>query len=268
MSSRVNCQLRCHRHRRDRVSSGRALRQGTKCEHIVEIDHHCDHPSAPKAEGGLLARAQQTPARAAPTGRSVQRCESTIQFTFQNVRSLIDHTTDCSNAKQDELFAHMHTRKINIALAAETWRLGSEDLKAGMQGEFLMLHHGLSAKIWNRGQLVVGIVLDTDAQHAFEQAGSWKKAYGNRILAARLRTKDAKGKPLRLFVVVGYAPTFRHTQEEREEFQQNFDDCMVEIRKDEIPVIGLDANAQFDTAASGTAGRLGEGGRKGKMLGP
>ena len=43
---------------------------------------------------------------------------------------------------------------------------------------------------------------------------------------------------------------------------------MVETGKDEIPVMGLDANAQFGTAASGTAGRLGEGGRKGKMLGP
>ena len=46
-------------------------------------------------------------------------------------------------------------------------------------------------------------MLDTDAQHAFEQAGSWKKAKGKRILAARLRTKDAKGKPLRLFVAGG-----------------------------------------------------------------
>ena len=137
-----------------------------------------------------------------------------------------------------------------------------------MQGEFLMLHHGLAAKTCNRGQLGVAIVLDTDAQHAFEQAGSWKKAYGNRILAAHLRTKDAKDKPLRLFVVVGYAPTFQHTQEEREEFRQSFDDCMAEIGKDEIPVMGLDANAQLGTAASGTAGRLGEGGRKGGVLGP
>jgi len=215
----------------------------------------------------LLARAQQTPACAAPTGRSVQRCESTIRFTFQNVRSLIHHTTDGSNAKQDELFAHMHTYKINIALLAETWRLGSEDLKAGLQGEFLMKHRGLSTQTCDRGQLGVAIVLDTDVQHVFEQADSWKKAYGNRILAARLRTKDAKGKPLRLFVVVGYAPTLQHTQEEREEFQQNFDDCMTEIGKDEIPVIGLDANAQLVTTANGTAGRLGEGGRKGGVLG-
>jgi len=175
--------------------------------------------------------------------------------------------TDGSNAKQDELFAHMHTQKINIALLAGSWRLSSEDLKAGLRGEFLMLHHGLAAKTCNRGQLGVAIVLNTDAQHAFEQAGSWKKAYGDRILAARLRTKDAKGKPLRLFVVVGYAPTFQHTQEERQEFQQSFDDCMAEIGKDEIPVMGLDANAQLGTAASGTAGRLGEGGRKGGVLG-
>ena len=111
-------------------------------------------------------------------------------------------------------------------------------------------------------------MLDTDVQHVFEQADSWKKAYGNRILAARLRTKDAKGKPLRLFVVVGYAPTFQHTQEERKEFQQSFDDCIAEIGKDEIPAMGLDANAQLGTAASGTAGRLGEGGRKGGVLGP
>jgi len=144
--------------------------------------------------------------------------------------------------------------------------LGSEDLKAGLQEEFLMLHHGLAAKTCNRGQLGVAIVLDTDAQHAFEQAGSWKKAYGNRILAAHLRTKDAKGKPLQLFVVMGYTPTFQHTQEEREEFQQSLDDCMADIGKDEIPVMGLDANAQLGTAASGTAGRLGEGGRKGGVL--
>jgi len=37
---------------------------------------------------------------------------------------------------------------------------------------------------------------------------------------------------------------------------------MAEIGKDEIPVMGLDANAQL-----GTAGRLGEGGRKGGVLG-
>jgi len=173
MPSRANCQLRRRRtlsrqhrrHCRGRVSSGRALRQGTKCEHIVGLAHHCDHPSAPKAQGGLLARAQQTPTRAVPTGRSaqrcestirfsgrsVQRCESTMRFTSQNVRSLTDHTTDGSNAKQDELFAHMHTHKINIALLAETWRLGSEDLQAGLQGKFLMLHHGLAAKTCNRG---------------------------------------------------------------------------------------------------------------------
>jgi len=108
----------------------------------------------------------------------------------------------------------MHTHKINIALLVETWRLGSVDLKAGLQEEFLMLHHGLAAKNCNRGQLGVAIVLDTDTQHAFEQAGSWKKAYGNRILTARLRTKDAKGKPLQLFVVVGYTPTFQNTHEE------------------------------------------------------
>ena len=111
-------------------------------------------------------------------------------------------------------------------------------------------------------------MLDTDAQHAFEHAGSWKKAYGNRILAARLRSKDVKGKLLRLFVKVGYAPTFQHTQEQREEFQQSFDDCMAEIGKDEIPVMGLYANAQLGTDASGTAGRLGEGGRKGGVMGP
>jgi len=128
-----------------------------------------------------------------------------------------------------------------------------------------MLHHGQAVKTYNRGQLGVAIVFNTDAQHAFKQAGSWKKAYGNHILAARLRTKDAKGKPLRLFVVVGYAPTFQHTQEEREEFQQSFDNCMTEIREDEIPVMGLDANAQLGTGASG---RLGEGGRKGGVLGP
>jgi len=66
MPSRANCQLRrrrtlsrqYRRHRRGRVSSGRAARQGTKCEHIVGLAHHCDHPSAPKVEGGLLARAQ------------------------------------------------------------------------------------------------------------------------------------------------------------------------------------------------------------------
>ena len=137
-----------------------------------------------------------------------------------------------------------------------------------MQGEFLILHHGLSAKICNRGQLGVAVMLNMDAQYTFEQAGSWKKAYGNCILAARLHTKDAKGKPLQLFVVVRYAPTFQHTQEEREEFQQSFDDCMAEIQKDEIPVMGLDANAQLGTATSGTAGRLGEGGRKGGVLGP
>ena len=125
----------------------------------------CWGPSlSTKSRGGLLARAQQTPTRAVPTGRSaqrcestirfsgrsVQRCESTMRFTSQNVRSLTDHTTDGSNAKQDELFAHMHTHKINIALLAETWRLGSEDLQAGLQGKFLMLHHGLAAKTCNR----------------------------------------------------------------------------------------------------------------------
>jgi len=78
-----------------------------------------------------------------------------------------------------------------------------------------MLHHGLATKTCNRGQFGVANVRDTDAQHAFEQAGSWKKVYGNRILAVRLRTKDTKGKPLRLFVLVGYAPTFQHTQEAR-----------------------------------------------------
>jgi len=162
----------------------------------------------------------------------------------------------------------MHTHKIDISLLAETWRVGNEDLKAGLQGEFLILYHGLAANTCNRGQLGVAIVLDTDIQHAFEQAGSWKKAYGNRILAVRLRTKDMKGKPLRLFVVVGYAPTFQHTQEEREEFHQNFNDCMAEIGKDEIPVMGLDANAKLGIAARGTVGRLEEGGRKGGVMGP
>jgi len=132
-----------------------------------------------------LAHSRLPPA----TWRSVQRWKLTIQFTFQNVRSLINHTTDGSNAKQDELFAHMHTHKINIALstACGNVEIGQQGPRGRTEGEFLMLLHGLAAKACDRGQLGVAIVLDTDAQHTWIRTHIPTHAGGARTISTKFR---------------------------------------------------------------------------------
>ena len=85
------------------------------------------------------------------------------------MRSLIDDGKDGSNAKLDELFTHMHSHNIHMAMLAETWRLDSADLIGGGEGRFLMLQHGLQARDCNRGRLGVALVLGEDMQAAGEK---------------------------------------------------------------------------------------------------
>ncbi len=95
----------------------------------------------------------------------------------------------------------------------------------------------------------VAIVLSRQARKAWEIAGSGVLYFGLRIIAIRLHIIDPKGKVVKLFLVSAYAPVGAAPQEERTEYQEQFQECIDACAKDEVLVIGTDANASAGVRA-------------------
>ena len=65
----------------------------------------------------------------------------------------------------------------------------------------------------------VAIVLGPEARRAWEKAGSQQIYFGQRIVAARLKTLDPNGRPMNIVLASTYAPDSSRAIGEHEEFE-------------------------------------------------
>ena len=89
----------------------------------------------------------------------------------------------------------------------------------------------------------MAIVLNGKARKDWEKAGSIVLYFGMRIIATRLHLTDPKGKVVKLFIASAYAPVGAAPNEEREEYANHLQQCINACAKDEVLIIGTDANA-------------------------
>ena len=104
----------------------------------------------------------------------------------------------------------MDLQGIDVACLQETWRDGADTL---VNGAFTILQSCPAARApGSKGHQPRGlaIVLGADATRAWRLGGSAVPRFGKpgheRVLAASLGAKDARGRPLKVLVATVYAP--------------------------------------------------------------
>ena len=107
-----------------------------------------------------------------------------------------------SEARLEEFFFSFKSRGLLAACVQETWRTGTDTLE---NGGCLLFLSGLKEMKSNRGEQGVGIALSEHGVAAWKEAGSvLHNDFGGRIIAIRLQLRDARGKPVCIFLVSAY----------------------------------------------------------------
>ena len=130
-----------------------------------------------------------------------------IELYGQNARGL--KTDD----KLEELRGVAAKRKAYAVGVQETWRIGQETLDSR---DWKFVTQGKAERTCNRGSGGVGILLSPNAVRDWEAADSEVLLFGERILAVRLKLKDADKRSVRVLLAVAYAPVSSAPQEERD----------------------------------------------------
>ena len=161
-----------------------------------------------------------------------------LKLLSQNVRGL-------TPAKLEEILAYMFKQNIFAVCLQETWQSETETLD---QGNGLMsISHGVKREKGKRGTKGVMILLSARGKRAYERRGSIYKTYGDRVLAVKLRVVDNHGSDIDITIIVAYAPTSGHSEEEREDFFMCMGEAYADVAKGEIVVTGADMNASVGT---------------------
>ena len=111
----------------------------------------------------------------------------------------------------------------------------------------MSISHGVKREKGKRGTKGVMILLSARGKRAYERRGSIYKTYGDRVLAVKLRVVDNHGSDIDITIIVAYAPTSGHSEEEREDFFMCMGEAYADVAKGEIVVTGADMNASVGT---------------------
>ena len=104
----------------------------------------------------------------------------------------------------------------------------------------------------NRGEQGVGIALSEHGVAAWKEAGSvLHNDFGGRIIAIRLQLRDARGKPVCIFLVSAYCPIGSSDPEKWEEFLAQLDSCVARKVRGDVLLIGIDSNSSIGTMQRG-----------------
>ena len=138
----------------------------------------------------------------------------------------------------------LETNNAFAACLQETWKLGNT---IEQHNSNIIINHGPDKKLCHRGSLGVVIVITRHSKQAWEQAGSQQLYFGNRIIATRFHMDGANGKTIKLFLVSAYAPIGSSKPDVHAIYSDQLQRCIDSCKKDEILIIGTDANASCGT---------------------
>ena len=154
-----------------------------------------------------------------------------------------------SEARLEEFFFSFKSRGLLAACVQETWRTGKDTLE---NGGYLLFLSGLKEMKSNRGEQGVGIALSEHGVAAWEEAGSvLHNDFGGRIIAIRLQLRDARGKPVCIFLVSAYCPIGSSDPEKWEEFLTQLDSYVARKIRGDVLLIGIDSNSSIGTMQRG-----------------
>ena len=154
-----------------------------------------------------------------------------------------------SEARLEEFFFSFKSRGLLAACVQETWRTGKDTLENGV---CLLFLSGLKEMKSNRGEQGVGIALSEHGVAAWKEAGSvLHNDFGGRIIAIRLQLRDARGKPVCIFLVSAYCPIGSSDPEKWEEFLAQLDSCVARKVRGDVLLIGIDSNSSIGTMQRG-----------------
>jgi hypothetical protein len=146
----------------------------------------------------------------------------------------------------EEEMGFLLSNKAYVACWQETWKIG--DTIENHNGN-IIINHGPPTKLCRRGSLGVSIVISREAKPAWERAGAQKLYFGLRILATCLHVEQPGGKIAKLFLVSAYAPIGASTQTVHDLYESDLQRCIDSCNKDEILIVGTDANASCGVRA-------------------
>jgi len=87
----------------------------------------------------------------------------------------------------------MKEQRLLVTCLMETWRVTPQGWESEEMDGFLIIHHGETAKLCNRGRNVVAIILSPEARAAWELGGSWVRHSSNgRVITVRLSIEGGK----------------------------------------------------------------------------
>jgi len=139
----------------------------------------------------------------------------------------------------------MKEQRLLVTCLMETWRVTPQGWESEEMDGFLIIHHGETARLCNRGRNGVAIILSPEARVAWELGGSWVRHSSNgRVLTVRLSVEGGKF----LTVCSAYAPTSGNNSAAR----QAFYDVSVQTRSEnqsDILAVFIDGNASMGVGA-------------------
>ena len=185
------------------------------------------------------------PPTVSQTGRVFKNNKAKIreEIVLQNLLGLK------SEARLEEFFFSFKSRGLLAACVQETWRTGKDTLE---NGGCLLFLSGLKEMKSNRGEQGVGIALSEHGVAAWKEAGSvLHNDFGGRIIAIRLQLRDARGKPVCIFLVSAYCPIGSSDPEKWEEFLAQLDSCVARKVRGDVLLIGIDSNSSIGTMQRG-----------------
>ena len=168
------------------------------------------------------------------------------RFLTHNVRGL-----KSDGVRFDGYVEWARKRDVFVASLQETWMDGEAVMEhmADYPG-WTLLRHGLKEPVCARGAQGVGILLSPAATAAWTEAGTQVHTFGPRIISTRLRVKDNRGRPLVLYIVSAYAPLASASKVDRARYFSDLQKCYDTCAKNEVFMLGTDANAALGVTRS------------------
>ena len=150
-----------------------------------------------------------------------------------------------SEARLEEFFFSFRSRGLLAACVQETWRTGKDTLE---NDGCLLFLAGLKAMKGRRGEQGVGIALSQRGVASWKKAGSvLHDDFGGRIIAVRLKLRDASGKWVCIFLVSAYCPVGSSDPDKWEIFLSQLDSCLARKVRGDVLLIGIDSNSSIGT---------------------
>ena len=148
----------------------------------------------------------------------------------------------------------------------ETWFSGDKhglETQMCQEDQWTFLWNGLSNKVCRRGSQGVGIFISPEARVGWERAGKLEiRDFGERIIATKVHVHDERGRQQYLYLASAYAPQSGDVVG-RAQFLQQLQRLFDSVKKNELLVLSMDANAAMGIRRPTAAGVP-----KGNVLGP